>query len=259
MAGQLLYVPKTFTVEASPLAAAVLKVGSPSSSSTGTNAVATNTVSGEVVQTPAPSRLLSLHGGLFELNLREVPVLGSPDAKNIMVSLFDYTCTHCRQVHKYLVQAQQRFSNELAIVSLPTPLDVQCNKLIKKQLPDHTNACAYARLGLAVWLADRSQMAVFDDWLFAPQRPVSTNQAAEQAGKLVGTNALIKALQDPWVQSQLEMDSRLYASNYYRFRHGSLPQLMIGTNIISGTFRPADLDRFLSNQFGLMVKTNAPL
>ncbi len=256
MGGQLLYVPKTFAVEAGPLAAAVLRPGNPTSA--GTNAVATNAVSGEKVQVPPSARLLSLHGGIFELNLREVPVLGSPDAKNVMVSLFDYTCTHCRQVHKYLVQAQQRFSNELAIVSLPTPLDVQCNQLIKKQLPDHTNACVYARLGLAVWLADRSQMAIFDDWLFAPQRPVSTNQAAEQAGRLVGTNALAKALQDPWVQSQLEVDSRLYASNYYRFRHGSLPQLMIGTNIISGTFRPADLDRFLSNQFGLMVKTNAP-
>jgi hypothetical protein len=260
--GQLAYVPSTFTVQASAGASAVQNsVGLTRGSST-VSAGSRSAVQSGKLRSPSrpdsPSRLLSLHGGLFEIDLHEVPILGSPDAEHVMVSLFDYTCRQCRDVHKHLVEAQHHFSNQLAIVSLPMPLDRQCNPLIETTLPDHTNACVYARLGLAVWLADRGKLAAFDDWMFSAPPTLSTMQATEHAANLVGTNALATALQNTWINRQLELDNRLCASNYYWFGYASLPQLIIGTNIISGTFGAADLDRFLASQFGLTGRTNAP-
>jgi uncharacterized membrane protein len=49
---------------------------------------------------PAPSvRLFQVFDGEFELNLDEVPLVGRPDAPRVMVSLFDYTCHFCRELH----------------------------------------------------------------------------------------------------------------------------------------------------------------
>jgi len=123
---------------------------------------------------------------------------------------------------------------------------------IEVPIAEHSNACTYAQLGLAVWRADRSKQEAFDDWLFSFIRPPGTNEAREQAIRLIGTNALAKAIQDPWIDRQIQQDIRIYHTNYLRYRQGQLPQLIIGTNLFSGTLRNIqDLYRLLSAQLGL--------
>jgi uncharacterized membrane protein len=190
-------------------------------------------------QTPpaTTSRTLRLHGDTFEFNLDEVPLIGPADAPHVVVNLFDYTCRHCRVLHGFLMEAQQTFTGLLAIVSLPAPLDPDCNSLVPRHLPDHTNACTYARIGLAVGRADPAQREAFDAWMFAPQRPPTPDEARERAIALVGSEAFAHATNDPWIDRQLERYTRLYALNYHHSRISRLPQLMIGTNIVAGDFR----------------------
>ena len=122
------------------------------------------------LQRVAP-RLWSLYGGRFLLQLDDVPMMGSSDASNVIVNLFDYNCTHCRLLHPMLATVQRRLSNELAIVCLPMPMDSHCNSFVPSKYPTFTNSCEYARLCLAVWRANRFVFAQFDDWLFSPEKP----------------------------------------------------------------------------------------
>lgn len=241
VAGQLLYRPSSFQV--APMSPALASSGSAGAS-------ATRATSGPGSRNSG--RFLDLHAGAFRLNLDEVPLIGPPDAPHVMVSLFDYTCHHCRAAHVPLVETQRAFSNQLAIISLPVPLDRTCNATVRRQLPAHTNACAYARLGLAVWRADRRQMTAFEDWLFATPEPPSTAAALERAGQLVGTNALAQALGDRWVDEQIARNARLHRTNAVQYGRSQLPQLILGSSLVVGSFdnTPALRD-LVSKQFGL--------
>jgi uncharacterized membrane protein len=252
VAGQVAYQPRTF--EQQPMQA-----GKGSSVDPGPKAEKSNPVISArqaVPQANSPSnsvgRILRLHGDVFQLDLGEVPVIGHTDAPYVMLSLFDYTCQYCRVLHQRLMETHRTLSNELAIVSLPVPLEMCCNSILKAPIAEHSNACTYAQLGLAVWRADRSKQEAFDDWIFSFARTPSTNEAREQAIRLIGSNALAKAIQDPWIDRQIQQNIRIYHTNYLRYRKGQLPQLIIGTNLFAGTFRTAhDLCRVLSEQLGL--------
>jgi hypothetical protein len=194
-----------------------------------------------------------IHGGAFAFNLAGVPLMGSPQATNAILSLFDYTCHHCRETHHLLEQVSQKFSNELAIVNLPMPLDSKCNTNIVRTPPPHINACEYARLGLAVWRAKREAHPQYEKWIFGPATPPPLPQARDYATSLVGgSNILHQALQDPWVDRQLKQSINLFATNMTVYKNGAMPQLMIGTNLIGGNIgQISRLYQLLEQQFGL--------
>jgi len=52
-------------------------------------------------------------------------------------------------MHGHLLEAHRKFSNQLAIVSLPMPLCEKCNRTVKRSPKMHAQSCDYARLGLA--------------------------------------------------------------------------------------------------------------
>jgi hypothetical protein len=183
-----------------------------------------------------------------------VPLLGAEDAPQTIVSLFDYTCSHCRQLHRPLMEAYRSLSNRLAIVSLPVPLDPLCNPLTKRPVPEQTNGCTYARLGLAVWRASRPRLEAFDDWMFSFPHPPSTNEVRARAESLVGVENLAKALADPWIEDLIRTNISLYHTNYLVYRKSRLPQLIIGTNLVVGVARgPEDIYRLLSGQPGFVA------
>jgi hypothetical protein len=86
----------------------------------------------------------------------------------------------------------------------------------------------------------------------------SSHRIGRQALRLVGSNTFMKALGDPWIKQHLDLSIRIYETNYVRYRKSVLPELMIGTNIISGVVRSqADLYRVLTNQFKLELPVSA--
>jgi len=155
--------------------------------------------------------------------------------------LFDYTCQHCRAVHRLLAKALERYSGRLAILSLPMPLDSACNPLVERTPDEHANACQYARLGLAVFRARPPAFREFDDWLFASEAPPSLDHARAKGVELIGTQALERALADPWVNEQIQSSVALYRANALAADGDTrIPQLMIGDVVVRGPIGSAD-------------------
>jgi predicted DsbA family dithiol-disulfide isomerase len=190
------------------------------------------------------------YGGLVALDLTEVPLLGSVTNAHAIVSLFDYTCHHCRLMHPVLTEVQNTFKDRLSIISLPMPLDPKCNHTVTQTHPDHSNACAYAHVALAMFRADRAKHHEFDEWLFTGERPPPMAQAVMRAAGLVGTNVLAQALRDPWVAEQIRFDVALYEIAY-RQQHGAMPQFIIGNTVIEGTYSREQIIKMLDEHLGL--------
>lgn len=221
---------------------------------------ATNAVA-PAATTPAPSpapasvvavtkRMVPVYGNRFQLDTFEAPILGAPTNQHVIVSLFDYTCHHCRAMHPLLHEAQAMFSNHLAIISLPMPLDPDCNSTMQKAHPSHTNACAYAKLSLAVWRADRTKHHEFDNWLMDGAKPPPLVDAQLKAAQVVGAELLAKTLQDPWVENQLRINVAIYELSY-RAQRGQMPQLIVGSNVALGTYTKPELIKLLTDNLAL--------
>jgi hypothetical protein len=155
--------------------------------------------------------------------------------------------------HPALHEVQRQFSNELVIVSLPMPLDGKCNRTVSRTPRAHTNACEYARLGLAVWRADRAKHREFDDWMMTGVEPPPVAECLGRAAMLVGKDKLEAALKEGWVEQQLQFDVAVYELAY-RQRHGSMPQIIVGPTVFEGTARVEDLLKLLAEHLGLKPK-----
>jgi hypothetical protein len=82
-------------------------------------------------------------------------------------------------------------------------------------------------------------------------------EARQYAARLVGSNELARALQDPWVDKTLQRGIAVYSTNYLHLRNGNMPQLIIGTNLMGGTFAStAQLFKTLEQHLGIKVATN---
>ena len=81
--------------------------------------------------------------------------------------LMDYTCPHCRKMHAHLREAMDRYGDQLAVVILPMPLELDCNKLVPATDPSHRGACKIARTALAVAEVDPSKFLDFHNFLMA--------------------------------------------------------------------------------------------
>lgn len=248
--GQLLHEPKAFVVHSisggtNRAPAVPLLISGSHSDSSGTNSSAALSVK--------PARPFSFYGGRFTLDVHDVPVIGSPTNPHVIVSLFDYTCHHCQIMHGRLVEAQQTFSNDLVIVSLPMPLDSRCNHTVKYTPRDHSNACDYARIGLAIWRADRTKHAEFDHWLFGYPKVPPVSNVLSHATQLTGAAAFEKAWQDSWIEQQLQFDVKVYELAYQAGR-GDMPQMIVGTNAALGTFPQNELFRLIEANFGLKAR-----
>jgi Thioredoxin len=159
---------------------------------------------------PSPDRMVSVLDGRLTLAPHELPALGSADAPKLLLVLFDYCCPHCRATHGYLLNGLASHGNELGVLLLPTPLNTKCNPFWEETEPRFEHACELARLALAVWQVDRAAFAVFDLWLFEPEKPRDPADARRRAEQLVPAAALDKALHDPWIDRQIEQNVTAY-------------------------------------------------
>jgi uncharacterized membrane protein len=207
--------------------------------------MATTTEATNSSPAPEPPRELALHGGEILLNLKDVPITGSPTAPYVLVSLFDYTCHVCRDLHGLLNQAYAVNSNKLAIVHLPNPLDAACNPSIKQTQQAHVNACEHAKIGLAVWQADKSKFDSFTDKFFIPPQPMSVEESKQLASGLVGGANLESKLNNQWSADLLGKASKVYKANNDKTRSSKMPQIILGPKIYAGIFRADQLNAAL--------------
>lgn len=199
-------------------------------------------------KSPQSDRVISFQGGAKKFRVAEFPLIGSPEAKHILVKYFDYTCASCRDAEGDLAKLMEKYPDEVAVIVLPTPINSQCNPYLVPGMPDHKHACELAQLGLAVWKAAPDQFEEAHQILFS--RPVVDFEAArERLIKFVPKDKLDTALKDPWIQRTLN-------SNYEDFRlltknSPMMPKLLIGeSRLMQGVARTTE--KFVANMEKLL-------
>ncbi len=137
-----------------------------------------------------------LMGNRVAIDPHKHPVLGSPDAKEFLMYLFDYTCPHCRALHGNLKQAIKRYGDQLAIIALPMPLNSDCNPLVSKNEDRHQDACSLAILALAVYKTKHRQWYEFQEWLgkITPDLTTLRAKAVELSGSEEALDKIVSSL-----------------------------------------------------------------
>lgn len=208
---------------------------------------------------PAPrKRRVHLSDGKIKITL-PLPMLGSVDADHVIIELFDYACRHCRHMYHLIEGVRQRYGNDLAIVTLPVPLNPDCNRNIKQYNSGFADACKLAELALAVWLADPAAFAAMHAWLFDEKEVPSAREAKEQAEKLVGVEALSEALASDWVKAQIRVNVLLHDRTSGLDRSGGvLPKIIHKHGVATGLPATTDaLAEMLAKTLGLRSKEDA--
>jgi uncharacterized membrane protein/protein-disulfide isomerase len=187
---------------------------------------------------PKLSREVEFLKDKFRLDVYNEAVLGSPDAKYVVVEMMDYTCPHCRKMHAHMLEAMDRYGDQLAIVILPVPLELSCNKLVQVTDPLHRGACKIARTALAVADVDPSKFRDFHNFLLADEEKApSAAQAVVRAFRLVDRKELMKRSGDPELDERIQKNIRLYSALLAE-RHGDttfgLPVQIVGDTVLSG-------------------------
>lgn len=179
---------------------------------------------------------LAIVDGELHLDPHDHPILGAADAKYIAVELFDYTCSHCRTLHKYLRAARDRYGKQFAVIVLVVPLNTDCNKYVSFTHHDQRNACRYARLALAVWRIDPEKFEEFHDWLLEAERPPEVREATKYAVRLVGQDRLDAELLDARLNDASAIHQRIddYARLYQQTGGRILPKMVAGKLLIQG-------------------------
>jgi len=191
-------------------------------------------------------------GGEVRIDVTKVPVMGNPNGSKKVLQLFDYTCHHCRKLH-LLFQPLLRQYPELTVISLPMPLDANCNPSVRRTPAAHINSCDYAKLGLAVFVADPQKLKAYDDWFFSSETPPPLDAAKKYAETLVTPDAFTKAMLDPVPSQQLNQDIQIYILNNRMSRsQGQLPQMLFPEGAHLGPVETTtDLEQILKSGIGL--------
>jgi uncharacterized membrane protein len=189
---------------------------------------------------PGKIKIVRIHQGAFDFDLREVPLIGSPDDAQFIVTLFDYTCPTCQEMHRELVAARAKMNNTFSVVALPLPLDPRCNSMLTRTKPIHMQACDYARLGLAIRRVGLEKYEQYDQWFFNLSKTPSLDEARQHAIELIGKAALDKNSTDPWIEKMIQTSVAIYARNDKEIHSLQLPQLIIGDAVIAGPIHGVD-------------------
>ncbi len=205
-----------------------------------------------------PLRRLHVPGAPQPIDPRRMPMLGSPDAEQLMVLFYDYTCNHCRQLHRQIRHALDRYRHRLGVVLVNFPLSSNCNAVIGEFVRDeYRYACAYAQLAAAVWLVEPARFEEFDTWAMAGVRPRPLDIAAQYVSDLIGEDRLAGALVDPRLKRHIDAGVRLGADLPSKM----LPLLLMkGYYMVGAPDRADDLHAVIEEQLGIKpVVTDHPV
>ena len=162
--------------------------------------------------TPAPLELPRFEG-FSHLDPAASPTLGSPDAPVTVGVLYTFQCSHCRDLHRQLLAARDRYKNQLAFVMLPTspPPKYAFPTPPTTDPNDAPPMLTLPRLTVAVWLADPAQFQAFDAFLFQDRtrpRPPRRPRLRQETRHPRSPRRL--ALQNPRLTTILDRNKTLY-------------------------------------------------
>jgi uncharacterized membrane protein len=196
------------------------------------------------------------HDNLPVIDYHTVPMVGSPDAPYIVTLLFDYQCSHCQQIYFMLNEPVRFYRGKLAFALCPTPLNTRCNPYIPGDADAFKNSCELAKIGLAVWLANREAFSAFEYWMFTFESgdrwlPRSLESANAKAIELVGKEKLDAALIDPWIGQYMQTCIQIYGRTI-QSSNGGIPKLIFGSRwVIPEPHNTDDLVMILQKSLGV--------
>jgi uncharacterized membrane protein len=179
------------------------------------------------------------------LDPHAVPLVGSPDAPNVVSLLFDYKCPHCQELHFMLEEAIRRYGGKLAFALCPTPLNTNCNPYILRDADEFKDSCELAKVGLAVWVAKREAFPAFELWMYSLEsgdrwQPRSLDAARAKAVELVGQAKFDAARTNTWIDRYLQTSTRMFGDT----GSNGVPKLVFGSRWVIP--EPYDADGLVS-------------
>jgi len=174
-------------------------------------------------------RQVSFGGGRKRYALEQLPLLGAAEAQHVLAFYFDYQCGQCRDMNGYLAELIERYPDAVAVLVLPMPLDRQCNEWLIGGGSGQEGSCELSRLALAAWRVQPADFAAIHDALFTLPRG-NIAAARRHILEFIPEDALLEALDDPWVAQILEanIDDWLAFSGETRI----LPKVFFGSGRI---------------------------
>jgi hypothetical protein len=130
----------------------------------------------------------------------------------------------------------RRYDGRVAFMLCSAPLNSRCNPYVGRDLEQFKESCDLAKLGLAVWVADRKAFAAFDHWMFSFEsgdrwHGRNLADARAKAVELVGGEKLDRALADPWVERYLRKSIQMYGSTSES--GNAVPKLVYGSRWVT--------------------------
>lgn len=183
----------------------------------------------EFVRPQREKRLMKFRGLRTLLDVRDMPMVGNAEGKHVVVEMVDYTCSHCRHLHKFIPPALERY-DELAFVVYHTPLGKPCNRHVTKENERVRNACDYARLAIGVWLLEQEKFNQFHNYLMTGEKPPNVYEARQRARELVGDELFL----DEALQGELTKRLRSQTDSWFVLKQG-LPIIMLDRGYVRGT------------------------
>ena len=187
------------------------------------------------------SRVVSLLGGKLNLDAYQHPILGSPEAQNVIVELMDYGCPNCRAMHKTQAKARKRYGDQLAILVLPTPNEILCNQYIKKANPRSRGSCRLARLAVSVAETDPAEFERIHNFLMEGAKKPSFTRSLLFAKEHMDGQELSRFLRSEESEDRVKNYIELYAK-LSKTRGLFLPCQIIDDKLIEGS--PPSVEAF---------------
>ena len=166
---------------------------------------------------------------LPDIDVHELPVIGDPDAPHVITLLFDWQCSHCRQLHLMLPDVVNLMGGKVAFVCCPISLSRECNPYVPQGKDSFTGSCKLLHIGLALWRTDPIAFKRYEEWYWGD--PTKTwnipgaDNAAARAAELIGADALKQAMNDPWTESYMRNVLQLFGRTSSS-GHAAVPRLI---------------------------------
>lgn len=192
------------------------------------------------------TREVALLDGKLKFDIYKQAVLGSPEAPYVVVELIDYTCPHCRQMNQKIEAAFDRYgSDQLAVVIMPAPLELECNKVLPATDPMHRGACRLARLALSVAAVKLSAFRDFHNWLMDDVEEVPPiSKAVLRAFKAVDRKKLTALTDSDEINNRIQKHLKLFSALVRREPKSDkslgLPIQVVGNTVLFGRLESAE-------------------
>ncbi len=195
-------------------------------------------------------RKVAFDSGRMIYNVKTLPHMGKSDAKHVLVEYFDFQCSSCRIMRRYLMSLVEKYPEDICVILLPVPLDRGCNPQLPPRVEGYDGSCEITRIALAVWQLDPE---IYRDihQKFLAENSLTSSQAMDIACEKISRSQLDEAIRDPWIDELIRSNISHWTA--FSSQNHQLPKLLIkDRRILHGLpSGEADFIRVMEQELGI--------